>query len=121
MITDLGNGLGLTGSEAPWWFGLAVLLLSTAGAVARWASKRSTRPQGERVGRLEQRLGLEATRREEVEAILARMGVPIPDWPHNEHPLPRPRPRVDDDLDDRPETTELPTQHFTEHRLRRTP
>jgi hypothetical protein len=112
MLTDLGNGLQVTGAVAPWWVGLAILLLSTAGAIARRTSRRSNVPQGERLGRLERMASEERTRRRQLEAVLAELGVPLPFWPPDgpnqprARVMPAPRPPVsgfptaDEDLDD---------------------
>jgi hypothetical protein len=97
---------------------VAFVVLVVAAQMARrlWGSVRRL---GARVGALEQSRRLEQYRRYQLEATLLRDGLDLPPWPDS--------PQVDlvdridrtDEDDPAPMTTELPTQHFSRHRLRR--
>lgn len=68
--------------QLPWWASaFAAVLLSLAAAIARRVTRRSARPQGERIGEVERVIRLERTRRQQVEATLIGLGVPLPYWP----------------------------------------
>lgn len=96
--------------QLPWWASaFAAVLLSLAAAIARRVTRRSARPQGERIGEVERVIRLERTRRQQVEATLIGLGVPLPYWPPDGPNQPRPvgYPRrdvdqrdVEDDLDE---------------------
>jgi hypothetical protein len=88
--------------ELPWWAtAFAAVLLSVAAGVARRITRRSARPQGERLGELERRLDLEQTRRKQIEAVLIDDGLRLPYWPPDGPNQYRPRRDADDDRDDR--------------------
>jgi hypothetical protein len=81
--------------QLPWWAtAFATVLLSLAAAIARRVTRRSARPQGERLGELERIVRLERTRRQQVEAQLIGLGVPLAYWPPDGLQQPR-RPRRD--------------------------
>jgi hypothetical protein len=102
--------------ELPWWASaFAAVLLALAAAIARRITRRSARPQGERLGTLERLVESERTRRRQVEAQLVDLGVPLPYWPPDGPNQPRPSRREDvedladeDDRDRWPMTTEAP-------------
>lgn len=114
--------------ELPAWASVfATLLLAVAAAIAQRISRRSARPQGERLGVLEQELTLERTRRRQNEAYLREnYGVELPWWPPDHDgeipPPPRPLPRADTrDDDDREPSTEYrpsipPLPDYSHHR-----
>lgn len=73
--------------ELPAWASVfATLLLAVAATIARRISRRSARPQGERLGTLEQAFALEQTRRRQVEDELWRQGIDLPLWPPDGRP-----------------------------------
>jgi hypothetical protein len=68
--------------ELPAWASVfATLLLGVAAGIARRISRRSARPQGERLGLLEQEFALERTRRRQLEDVLWEEGINLPPWP----------------------------------------
>jgi hypothetical protein len=88
--------------ELPWWAtAFATVLLALAAGIARRITRRSARPQGERLGDLERRLTLEQTRRRQIEAVLIDDGLRLPYWPPDGPNQYRPTLRADDDRDDR--------------------
>jgi hypothetical protein len=94
--------------ELPWWASaFAAVLLSLAAAVARRITRRSARPQGERLGQIERLVESERTRRRQAERELyERYGVELPYWPPDGPNQPRPAPRYRDDDED--QADELP-------------
>jgi hypothetical protein len=104
-VATIGDLAGkLAGPESPWLLFVAgVLLLAAAGIGRRLMS--SLQRIGARVGELERVSESERTRRRQVEAELAELGVPLPYWPPDGPHAPRtrrPAPDLDDaeDLDD---------------------
>lgn len=86
--------------EIPAWASLfATLLLALAAGIARRISRRSAKPQGERLGSLETSFELERVRRLQIEAAIRAEGIPLAWWPPDG--AEPPRPRYDDDYDDR--------------------
>jgi hypothetical protein len=95
-LADLING------NLPWWAtAFAAVLLSIAAGIARRITRRSARPQGERLGELERLVLLEQTRRRQIEAVLIDDGLPLPYWAPDGPNQYRGRPRRDVDEDDR--------------------
>src|SRR5690348_5880531 len=115
-------------ADLPWWASaFAAVLLALAAAIARRIGRHSARPQGERLGTIEQEFRLEQTRRRQVEQLLrAEYSVDLPWWPPDgDPPPPRPRYRDEDDDEDqgddggpqtaiRPEIPPLPD--YSHHR-----
>lgn len=85
------------------WVAAAAVLLTLAWRVAK-AQRESARRQGERIGALERGAGEERVRRQQVEAVLCDLGVPLPFWPPDGPDQPRPRRpaprRLEDDLEE---------------------
>jgi hypothetical protein len=107
--------------ELPWWStAFAAVLLSLAAAVARRITRRSARPQGERLGQIERLVESERTRRRQAERELyERYGV---------EPRPAPRPYDDEDRADEPADARTrsapsipPLPDYPQHRRERLP
>jgi hypothetical protein len=118
--------------ELPWWStAFAAVLLSLAAAVARRITRRSARPQGERLGQIERLVESERTRRRQAERELyERYGVELPYWPPDgpNQPRPAPRPYDDEDRADEPADARTrsapsipPLPDYPQHRRERLP
>jgi hypothetical protein len=83
-------------SELPAWATVfATLLLACAAAIARRITRRSARPQGERLGALERLVKSERTRRQQAERELyERYGIELPYWPPDGPNQSRPAPEA---------------------------
>ena len=87
MLSAVADVLQLS-SVGPWVAAAAVLLV-LALRLAR-SARASAQRQGERIGNLERGLDSERTRRQQTEATLCGLGVPLPFWPPDGQGQPRP-------------------------------
>jgi hypothetical protein len=76
----VGEILGVVQRDSPVLVLLAVVLLAGAAAAYKRAAGSLQRIGG-RVGELEQTVASEQTRRQQVEAVLIELGIPLPVWP----------------------------------------
>lgn len=109
MLSDAAD-LAQLAQLAP-WLAVSLLALFAVGwvyrqsrrqlAAAEERQRESNRRQGERIGELEQTVGLLDLRRRQVEWVLLDEGLELPYWPPDGPQQPRARRRdVDEDQDD---------------------